>query len=127
MSRPIDLPEYQREPKLLLHYDTELAATHPSVGVHLMAAAAEAQRLGLILGVDGGSGIAVVRVARSADELAKALEAAQKGWDADLARYDKAFDDPASVPAGWQRDSVDRFAADNDFDAVDWTKAGESA
>ena len=87
MSRPAaytDLSDYERKG----HVVATIPATHitrfPSLGQHLLAALAEASRLGLAIEDDD------IVIVKTDAELNAALKTAQRGWDAHRDYYEQA-------------------------------------
>lgn len=115
MSRPVthdDLPEYD----LKGHVVATIPATHitrfPSLGQHLLAALAEASRIGLTL--DGDD----IVIDKTVDELDAHLKSRQSLWDYAQARYEKAA---AGEPIeSYMHYSVNQFAKDEGLPAIEW-------
>jgi len=91
MTRPSsheDLSNYDRKGSTLaIIYSGDAALEHPTVTQHLMAALAEAQRLGL--GIKGGE----IATIPTEAELDKKLATAQSDWDRGEAAYMKYQED----------------------------------
>lgn len=118
MARPethADLSEWQRQGHLLATIPSDFITRHPSLGQHLLAAIAEADRLGLPRTSDGE-----IRIPKTDDELDVALRSEQRSWDYNAERWAAATngDPDACIPA--LRYSVDAWAKAEGRDAVDW-------
>ena len=117
MSRPethADLPQYERGGHQVATVTADYVVKYPSLGHHLLAALAEAERLGMSI-EDG-----VISIPKTTDELDAALAQRQRMWDNSAERYAKAAADPESVPESYWRGDVDRFAAAEGLEPINW-------
>lgn len=106
MSRPItfdDLPDYYRNGHVVASIPTGYITRYPSLGQHLLAALAEADRLGLSLVGDD------IVIPLTDDELSSNLRQVQRNWDAGNAWYEEAMVS-GSVTPDYRRYSVTSFA-----------------
>ena len=117
MARPTthdDLPDYQRAGHIVANIESEYVVKYPSLGQHLLAALAEAERLGLT--VEAG----VITLPKTTDELDEALTNAQRLWDNSADRYEAALADPESVEEGIWRKIINDWARENRRPEVEW-------
>lgn len=124
-TRPIthdDLPDYARQGHLVALIPGDYLTRYPSLGQHLLAAIAEAERLGLRHTSDGR-----IEIPRTEVELDKALEQAQRSWDMDKERYEQALVNPASIEQTYWRGSVDRWAKAEGREPITWPTEQVSA
>lgn len=116
MSRPTthdDLEDYVRKGHVVASIPSTYITRYPSLGQHLLAALAEADRLGLTVTTDGD-----IVIDLTTDELDTQLKSAQRSWDYDEASYRKAV---AGEPIEqWRRSGVDRWARTEGMDPVAW-------
>ena len=101
MSRPTshaDLPDYARKGHVVASIPATFITRYPSLGQHLLAALAEAERLGLV--IDGDD----IVIPKDDDELDVALRSAQSSWDTSKRWYDEARN--GEVIDSWKRHSV---------------------
>lgn len=79
MSRPSshdDLTDWQRQGHLVALIASDYITRYPSIGQHLLAAVAEADRLSLLREDDG-----TIRIPLTAGELDAKLRSDQRSWD----------------------------------------------
>lgn len=117
MARPTthdDLPDYLRAQHSVAHIEAEYVVKYPSLGQHLLAALAEAERLGLT--VEAGA----ITLPKTDEELDNALTQAQRSWDVSAERYEKAVVDPESVEVGIWRKITNDWARENGLPEVEW-------
>lgn len=109
-----DLANHQREGHLVAVIPSDYITRHPSLGQHLLAALAEADRLGLVVDANGS-----IRIPKSTEELDAALASAQRNWDTTVSWHAAALEDPTSVES-WKRNSVDQFCVAESLAAITW-------
>lgn len=117
MARPAnhaDLPDYVREGHRVAHIEAEYVVKYPSLGQHLLAALAEAERLGL--DVEAGT----ITLPKTTEELDKELADAQQSWDYSHERYANAASDPSVVEPGIWRKITNDWARENDLPEIEW-------
>ena len=106
MARPEnheDLDDWTRKGHIVATVHSEHLTRFPSLGMRLLAALAEAERLGLTL-QDGE-----ITIPPTAEELDKKLETHQRSWDYNLARWQR-------LVAGEELKDWEHTAA------IDWAK-----
>ena len=124
MARPTthdDLPDYIREGHRVAHVEAAFVVAYPSLGQHLLAALAEAERLGLT--VEAGT----ITLPKTTEELDEALANAQRTWDHSAERYDAALLDPDSVEPGIWRKITNDWARENDRAEIVWDDSAVTA
>lgn len=87
MTRPTtydDLDEYNRKGHVVASIPTDYITTYPSLGMHLLAALTEADRLGLAR--DGND----IVIPLTGGELDSKLKSAQRSWDSSTEWYQQA-------------------------------------
>lgn len=118
MSRPDshdDLIDWQRQGHLVAQIPSEHLTRHPSLGAHLLAAVAEADRLGLVREDDGS-----IRIPLTDDELDAKVKSEQRSWDYNAERWEKSIQgDPEACPT-YMRSTLDAWAKADGRDLVDW-------
>jgi len=85
MARPQaweDLEDYARKGHVIASIPSTFITRHPSLGAHLLAALAEAGRLGLT--VEGDE----IVIEQTTEERAAALASAQRSWDYSHEKYE---------------------------------------
>jgi hypothetical protein len=105
MSRPTthaDLPDYARKGHVVATIPATYITRYPSLGQHLLAALAEAERLGLTIEDDD------IVIQKTDDELDAALKSAQNSWDTSQRWYDEAAN--GEVIDSWKQYSVKSHA-----------------
>ena len=105
MSRPAthdDLDTYARKGHVVATIPSTFITTYPSLGQHLLAALAEAQRLGLTIVEDA------ITIPLTADELDTRLSNAQNSWDYQQGKY-RAIE-TGEILESWQRYGVIEWA-----------------
>lgn len=118
MSRPEshdDLTDWQRQGHLVAQIPSEFLTRHPALGAHLLAAVAEADRLGLVREEDGS-----IRIPLTDDELDAKVRSEQRSWDYNAERWEKSMQGDAEACPSYLRYSVDQWARSEGRDAVDW-------
>lgn len=118
MSRPEshdDLSDWQRQGHLVAQIPSDYITRHPSLGQHLLAALAEADRLGLTLDADGS-----IRIPQTDDELDAQVKAQQRSWDYSAERWEKSMAGDAEACPTYMRYTVDAWAKAEGRDLVDW-------
>ena len=116
MTRPTthdDLPDYRRQGHLVAHIPSDYVTRWPSLGQHLLAALAEADRLGLTRAGDGR-----IEIPLTDKELDDALKSAQRSWDTSAEWYATARD--GGEVETWKRNSIDNWARQEGRDPIDW-------
>ena len=101
MSRPTshaDLSDYVRKGHVVASIPATFITRYPSLGQHLLAALAEAERLGLPIDEDD------IVIPKTDDELDAALKSAQHSWDTSHRWYAEARN--GEVIDSWKRHSV---------------------
>lgn len=107
-----DLTEWDRRGHHVATVTANQIVNYPSLGQHLLAALAEAERLGF----DVKDGEIVIPL--TAEELEKKLEQKQRAWDNDQADYRKAL---AGEPTyAWRRNTIDAWAKGEALEPVNW-------
>lgn len=86
-SSPEDLEEYNRRGHSVATIPADYITRHPSLGMHLLAALAEAERLGLQ--VENGE----ITIPLTDEELDYKVKAAQRSWDSGKELYEKYLAD----------------------------------
>ena len=79
MSRPTspdELDDYERQGHRVANIDSSYITRYPSLGMHLLAALAEAAHLGLEVKEDGE-----IIIPLTEEELTRKVESAQRSWD----------------------------------------------
>lgn len=115
MSRPEgydDLPDYQREGHLIARIPSDHITRYPSLGMHLLAAIAEADRLGLVINDDR------IEVPPTDEELDAALAQQQRSWDTAHEWYAAAVN--GDEVETWKRNTVNNWARKEGRDPIDW-------
>jgi len=122
MSRPEsveDLTDWQRKGHHLATITAGSITRHPSLGQHLLAALAEADRLGLQVENDE------IVIPLNEEELEKALRSAQRSWDYNQTAYTEAVADPSSAE-GWRRSGINSWASEEGLPTVEWPADAEA-
>lgn len=121
MSRPTthaDLPDYVRKGHVVATIPATYITRFPSVGMHLLAALEEAERLGLQ--IDGDD----IVVPKSRDELDSELRNAQTLWDTHKRWYDEVSN--GEVIDSWKRYSVITHAKAEGLPVPEFDDAGNA-
>lgn len=90
MSRPTspdDIEEYYRRGHRVAEIPADYITRYPSLGMHLLAALAEAERLGLTV-KDGE-----ITIELTDEELDRKIQSAQRSWDVGKEMHDKYLAD----------------------------------
>lgn len=101
MSRPTthaDLPDHVRKGHVVATIPATFITRYPSLGQHLLAALAEAERIGLTIDEDD------IVIPKTDGELDAALKSAQHSWDTSQRWYDEVSN--GEVIDSWKRYSV---------------------
>lgn len=125
MSRPEshdDLSDWQRQGHLVAQIPSEHLTRHPALGAHLLAAVAEADRIGLIREEDGS-----IRIPLTDEELDAKVKVEQRSWDYSAERWEKSMAGDAQACPSYMRSSVDSWANSEGRDLVDWSDLDEEA
>lgn len=118
MSRPEshdDLSDWQRQGHLVALIPSDHITRHPALGQHLLAAIAEADRLGLVREEDGS-----IRIPFTTEELDAKVAGEQRSWDYNHERYEKSIAGDVEACPTYMRNSVDMWAVAEGRDPVDW-------
>jgi len=107
-----DLTEWDLRGRTIATIDSQHLVKFPSLGLHLLAALAEAERLGLT--VKDGEIVDPL----TDEEIGAKVIAKQKSWDYDRAAYEKARG--GEPVESWRRYQVDNFAAAEGLAPIDW-------
>lgn len=123
MSRPEEfehLTDYQRQGHKVAMVFSDQIIRYPSLGLHLLAALAEADRLGLE--VENGEIVIPLTTA----ELDSKLAQAQRNWESSAKSYADALADPAGDLPEWRRQSINGWAEENGRTAIVWPDDAEA-
>ncbi|MDR7253753.1 hypothetical protein J2X46_002743 [Nocardioides sp. BE266] len=116
------MSDWQRQGHLVAQIPSEHLTRHPALGAHLLAAVAEADRLGLIREADGS-----IRIPLTDDELDVKVKSEQRSWDWNAERWEKSMAGDTEVCPTWARSGVDAWAKAEGRDLVDWSALDEEA
>lgn len=96
-ASPEDLEEYYRRGHSVATIPADYITRYPSLGMHLLAALAEAERLGLQ--VENGE----ITIPLTEEELDHKVKSAQRSWDTGKEMHDKYLADGAwpKYSYGW--------------------------
>jgi len=121
MTRPEtidDLTPYERQGHDVATITPANITRHPALGQHLLAALAEAERLGLEIVED------TIRIPLTDDEQAARVATAQRNWDTGKSYYDRAV---AGEPLEtWAHYTVKRWCKDEGIDIPEAVLAEEA-
>lgn len=113
-----DLSDWESRGHSVFTIDATYCIRYPSLGQHLLAALAEAERLGMTV-TDG-----LVEMPKTTDELDQILAGKQRNWDNDKNAYLKALDDPTTCP-DWRRNSLNAWARAEGVQEIDFEQVAQ--